>query len=208
MLLSQSKFAGACGVSRQAISKAVKENKLTLDGKKIDTENQKNVLWVTGNLKRKKAFNQFVGTGTLEKKDAKKTPPQKVQPVKSQNKDISLTAPEEDGGLSENDISYRKAVADMSHSQEKVVKLKIENQEKINSLASREKMTIAIERFVNYVYTGIKRVSSTSLTDISKDILNVGTVENQHFKQFEDAGTELVDNARKQLINDIINLKL
>ena len=105
-------------------------------------------------------------------------------------------------------IMRTKAIADMVHSQQKAVKSTIENQKEMNQLVPREALGFCVERFINHIYTGITRVCSQTLMDIGKDILANGEVRNENFKVFEDAGKQLVDDAKQKLKEDIENSNL
>jgi hypothetical protein len=220
MILTGSKFADAVGVSRQRISKCVGLLQLEKnENGKIDTDSELNQTYIYGDPAKIEAFEAFVklnssGVSKPSKKGSK-TPKVKKTTPKSNNKQQEKPVVGGDTGdlskqvnnYSSADITKMKQEAEMLSSREKYLKLQLANQKERNELATRETLTFLIERFVNHFVTGIPRVSSTSLQDVSKLILESGKVENSHFSMFEDACMELVDGAKDKVLRDLKNIE-
>jgi molecular chaperone GrpE (heat shock protein) len=220
MLLNQTQFGVAVGISKQMVSKLIRNGTIEKTGTKIDTETELNKLFINSEPKKKSAYyrykkkNEEPSQGDNKPKSSSKKPKKKQTPSKKSSKkpespdsstekgDGEVEAPSSNK-LSPADISYNTRLAKMKKEQEQYIKAALDNLKTRNSLADRKVLKFIIERFLNHFTTGISRVSSTALTDISKDILAEGKCENFHYKKFEDACFELVDTAKSKMIDDI-----
>lgn len=222
MLLNQSKFAQAVNLSRNAISKAVKEGKIVLnDDKKVDTDDKVNKIYIYQDSKKKSAFFRYkkkmesVEDKPASKKPKKKVVPQKTAPIEEVAPEPVASVPLQQDSLNSDgpprtigDIAEQKQIVSLKTEQEKYIKLAIANQLSINKTANRDGLQFVTERFINHFVTSIKRVASTSLTDVSKAILAEGKLENKHFAQFEDACLEMVNDSKQKLLKDMADMNL
>lgn len=194
MELNGSKFADAVGVSRQAISKAVKNGLIQKTGKLFDTDNPVNANWINLDPKRVISFRKYCGTSeTVVSKPVKRSPKQ-ASVEENEFDDGGDLAENIDRLIEEYDpvaVGQQKSMADTRYAQGKVVKIEFENQVQRNKLANREILTDVIELLFNEFITGIPRTSSTSLTDVGKLILAEGEIKNGHYKVNEDSWMEM-----------------
>ncbi len=217
MVLNQSKFSQAVNLSRAGVAKAVKNGALVLDENgKIDSDNGVNKAYIYGDAKKKSAFfrykkkmesneNPKKTKKTVKKQDAK---PPEISEIPVQNEEqLSLETQNlgNSGTVSLGDVAEQKQIVSLKIEQEKYIKHSLDNQIKINKLANRDAIQFVMERFINHFTTSIKRVSSTTLADVSKDVLANGKVENKHFAHFEDGCLEMIHDAKMMVIKDMRN---
>lgn len=222
MLLNQSKFAQAVNLSRNAISKAVREGKVVLnENKMIDTDDKVNKIYIYGDSKKKSAFFRYkkkFETSDEEEKPEKSVKKRSSQPKPKKEPEVvkkeipKMVAPEESETMGPpttiGDIAEQKQIVSLKIEQEKYIKFAIANQLAVNKTASRDGLQFVTERFINHFVTAIKRVASTSLTDISKAILAEGKIENHHFSHFEDACLEMVHDSKTKLLKDMSDMNI
>lgn len=215
MILNQSKFSQAVNLSRAGVTKAVKNGSLVLDENgKINTEDKVNKVYIYSDAKKKSAFFRYKkkneSSEPTPKKVAKTTStPKKVvensgNEVDSQKRSIpKVTIHDSESSISIDNVAEQKMIVSLKIEQEKYIKHSLDNLEKVNKLANRDTLQFITERFINHFITSVKRVSSTSLADVSKDILANGKAENKHYAHFEDACLEMVHDAKMMLIKDM-----
>lgn len=224
MLLKAIEFAEAVGLSRQMISKHVKNGTIVKTGTKIDTEEELNKIFINSDSSRRSKFYRYSkkieGGKTHAEKPKKKVTPgeQKIVPAAGDVYNDDYEEPEEkkdeiipgngNKALSDADIERGTKMAKFIKEQNKAAQETMETQKRRNELAVRVNMKFVIERFLNHFVTEMPRVSNTSLTDVCKKVLSEGSVTNEHFKIFEDACMEMIDGAKKKLLSDIKNRNL
>lgn len=218
MLLSQSDFSRAVGVSRQSIFKAIESGFVEKTGKNIDTNSKLNAIWIQKDANRRKAFAVWEKNSLKEpKKTEKKDTIQKVKTEIVPENCVETTENSEQTGHKTEDssdinspsaVAHRTNVMKMKVQEENYITKHLENKLLVNEQIKREKMEFCTQRFLNHFVSGIPLVSSTALTDISKIILAEGKITNEHYSLFEAACMELVHGAKEKLRKDVENLNL
>lgn len=220
MLLNQSAFARAIGVSRQAITKAVSGKSVVLSEGKVDTDNKINKKYILSTPDKRIAFEKFVSGDSSSKKtkkrnnsvakSTKKMTPGNKKPVSTIGIVDNDSAEFEDNEeLTSKDMLEKysdiKAKADAIQSQEKAVKLRMANQKERNNLADRNILGNIIEVLISSLFTAIPRTNATLVTDLAKMILSDGECKNSHYKFAEDALMDMafeLKNKIEKLLED------
>ena len=165
-LLTQRDFARKCGVSPQAISKAIKEGRVIKDEKKINPNNPQNAAYIKliqmrkdengGTLDRSKSRNK------KKKNDASEPEPESKPELNDQ--DLENLAK---GQLSIPLDSLSKTSADRLKTLEQVRKIQIESDTKRKNLLPREEIKRIFARLYMIETNELKTISDAVAPEIA-----------------------------------------
>lgn len=218
-LVSQSEFARALGVSRQAISDAVKKNLITvrLDGKKkkVDIEDKKTTAYIKSNPPQRKNIIQKISQGKKTKQKPKKKGKKPIDKktvkteVKKKDKIETIINEELDddniGGDTSEDyeysIIYLKARAEKE--KETVIQKKLQNAKTRGELLDRDAVYTSIIMYLDKVHKNIERLSESYLSDVGTAIVTAGKVTPEIRDRWRSNVLEQIHDAKKTVVKKI-----
>lgn len=223
MNLNQTEFARILGVTRQAVSKAVKDGFLIVVDGKVDTDHGVNVVWCTNSPTKASAWEKWSKrqaklsksndvsavklpvvakkAGVKEKISAKKA----VKDTENGDKSVAIAPAVPEEHLTPAQVSESKQKIELKIAKEKLVKALIENASLRNKLVDRDVIEAVEERMWNFIITGLKNVGNVLVMDLEKKILANGCAQNDDYFFVENSLMEVVENAKKQKISDLKN---
>jgi hypothetical protein len=210
VILNQTEFARALGVTRQAVSKAIKEGAIFVHDGKIDTKNGGNVVWATNSPQKAKAWEKW-----LKKKDGSVAPSSSKSKVKEETTALKVeksveaaSVPVFDEAVSADNltpaqVSETKQKIELKIAKEKLVKALIENSSARSKLIDRDVVQSVEERMWNGLITGLKNMGNVIVMDLEKKILANSGARNEDFFFVENCLMEVVETVKKQKILDV-----
>jgi len=220
MNLIQTEFARILGVTRQAVSKAVKDGFLIVVDGKVDTDHGVNVVWCTNSPTKASAWEKWnkrqsklsksevlpvklpVVTKKAVVKEKKTGKTVDTTESKETKKDVFVPVVHEDH-LTPAQVSEYKQKVDLKHSKEKLIKALIENAMLRNKLVDRDVIEAVEERMWNIIITGLKNAGNVIVMDLEKKILANGGAQNEDYFFVENSLMEVVENAKNQKVSDL-----
>lgn len=222
ILISQVDFAKMIGISRQAVSKAVKKKMIphSLDGKikKIDIENEIVKAYMkTTSLKRSNIIRKITQP---DKKGKKSNEIKIVKPGKQKKQVKAIIVPEKkklipitDADGPDNDeletqeddyqysIEYLKARAEKE--KQTVIEKKLKNAKMRGDLLDREAVYTSVIMYLDKVNSNLERLSDSFLSDIGSDIVTASKVTPEIRERWRSSVLEQIDDAKKLVIKKI-----
>jgi predicted DNA-binding protein YlxM (UPF0122 family) len=213
MILSVSEFAEAVGVVRQSVYDAIKTGSVVKSGKKIDTDDKVNQIYIRSSHERKSAFDHFSKKDTAVPVSEKKTLA-KLKKADEQSDFVPDTArvineSSEFGDISHiptEDVIRKTQFAKLLREQENVISKKFENQRTRDQWCDRKTVMAIVPSFISKIHSGMKMVGETFLSDLG---VKHGIVfANEDYKMLQDAVIEMTNMAIEQVQIDIKNENL
>jgi transcriptional regulator with XRE-family HTH domain len=217
-LLSMTDFSKLCGVSRQAVSKAVKNGLLdvVLSGKlkKIDKNVYKSVRYLKSFAKERKSEtrkirDKIIKNNSISPKKINKKGKKKVKDdiIEEKEKTVSITLPKNNGNQKEIaeliKLANRLEYAKTEKMEQQAISEKLKNARLRGELIDREMVYNNVFLYLDKLHSNLERLADSFLSDLGGRIIDKGKVTPKFRSIWKNEIMSQIDETKKTIVKQI-----